>query len=157
MLTTTFFVKDCATHKPVNFINQLFLGCTVPISIKEVCVLSLIPSSTVLLLKGCLGLLQDLLYHLCGWFIDFQPFGFNGSLGHASGFLRLFFSLLPASLIILLAIHGPFSESVQFCFLLHGLTSFPCAWFLLNDGCHLYTKYSYRTFTVSLTFFVLLL
>ena len=127
LLTSTFWGKVCAAHKLVNFINLLFLRCTVPFSIKEVCVLSLISSFIVLLLKGCLGLLQYLLHCLCGRFIDFQPFGFYGSLGHASGFLRLFFSLLPTSLIISRAIHAHFSENAQFCFLSTDLTSFPCA------------------------------
>ena len=145
LLTTTFLVRVCAANKPLNFINWLFLRCTVPFSTKEVCVLSLIPSFIVLLLKGCLGLLQYLLHCLCGIFIDLQPFGFYGSLGHASGFLRLFFSLLPASLVISRAIHAPFSESAQFCFLSTGLTSFPCAWILFNDGCHLYAIYDIAT------------
>ena len=91
LLTTTFLARVCAAHKPVNFINLLFLRCTVPFSIKEVCALSLIPSFIVLLMKGCLGLLQYVLHCLCGRFIDFQPFGFYGSLGQASGFLRCFF------------------------------------------------------------------
>ena len=90
-LLTSFLVRACATYKPVNFINWLFLHWTAPFSIKEVCALSLIPSFIVLLLKGCLGLLQYLLHCLCGRFIDFQPFGFYGSLGQASGFLRCFF------------------------------------------------------------------
>ena len=118
--------------------------------------LSLIPSFIVLLLKGCLGLLQYLLHCLCGRFIDFQPFGFYGSLGHASGFLRLFFSLLPTSLIISRAIHAHFSENAQFCFLSTSLTSFPCAWILFHDGCHLYAIgicCSCRTSTVSFVFF----
>ena len=101
----------------------------------------MVPSFTVLLLKGCLWLLQDLLYDICWRFIDFQPFGFYSSLGHASGFLRLFFFLLPASFIILCAVHAPFPESAQLCFLSTGLTSFPCAWFLFNDDCHLYAIY----------------
>ena len=71
--------------------NLLFLCCSVPFSIKEVFAVSLIPSFIVLLLKGCLGLLQYLLHCLCGRFIDFQPSGFYGNLGHASVFLRLFF------------------------------------------------------------------
>ena len=154
MLTTTFLVRACAAHKPVNFINQLFLRCTVPFSIKEVYALSLIPSFIVLLLKGCLGLLQDLLYRSLWQIIDFQPLGFDGGLGHASGLWR-FFSLLPAYLMTLRTIHIPFSESAQFCFLSTGLALFPCAWFLFDDGCHLYEIYdiySYRTFTVSLVF-----
>ena len=139
MLTTSFLVRACAAHKPVNFINLLFHPDTVIFSIKEVCALSLVPPFIVLLLKGCLGLLQDLLYDFCGRFIDFQQFGFYGSLGHASSFLRLFsFSLLPTSLIILHTICAPFSESAQFYFLLIGLTSFPCAWILLNNGFHLH-------------------
>ena len=127
MLTAAFLARVWALpHKPVNFINLLFLRYTVPFSIKEVSAISLIPSFIVLLLKGCIGLLQYLLYYLCDRFIDFQSFGFYGSLGHASGFLRLlFFSLLLASLIISRAIHAPFSESAQFCFLSTGLMSFP--------------------------------
>ena len=92
--TTTFLVRICVAHKPVNFINRLFLHCTALFSIKEVCALSLIPLVIVFLLKGCLGLLQDLSYYLCGRSADFRPFGFYGTLGHASGFLRLFFSLI---------------------------------------------------------------
>ena len=126
-MLTTFLVRACATHKPVNFINQLFLYYTVLFSIKEVCVLGLVPSLIVLLLKDCLGVLEDLLYNLCGRFFDFQPSGFYSSLGHASGFFTfVFFSLLPASLIILHIINVPFSESAQFSFLLTGLASIPC-------------------------------
>ena len=85
---------------------------------KEVCALSLIPSFIVLFLKGCLGLLQYLLHCLCGRFIDFQPFEFYGSLGQASGFLHLFFSLLPGSLIISCKIHAHFSgKNTQYLFL----------------------------------------
>ena len=145
MLTTTFLRKVCATYQPVSFINLIFLRCTVPFSKKELCALSLIPSFIVLLLKGCLGLLQYLLHCLCGRFIDFQPFGFYGSLGHASGFLRLFFSLLPTSLIISRAIHAHFSENAQFCFLSASLTSFPCSWILFHGGCHLYAIYVIAT------------
>ena len=96
LLTTSFLVRACATYKPVNFINWLFLHWTAPFSIKEVCALSLIPSFIVLFLKASLGLMQDLLYYLCGRFIDFQSFGFYGNLGHTSGFLLLF--LLIASI-----------------------------------------------------------
>ena len=110
-----------------NSFNLLFLRCTVPFSIKEVCELSLIPSFIVSLLKGCLGLLQYLLHCLCGRFIDFQPSRFHGSLGHDSVFLRLFFYILPVSLIISHAIHAHFSENAQFRLLSSGLTSFPCS------------------------------
>ena len=82
--------------------------------------------------------LQYLLLCLFGRFIDFQRSRFYGSLGHSSGFLRLFFHLLPASFIISRAVHAHFSENAQFCFLSTGLTSFPCTWILFNDGCHLY-------------------
>ena len=97
------------------------------------------------MLKGCLGLLQYLLYCLCGIFIDLQPFGFYGSLEHGSGFLRFFFSLLPASLIISRTIHSHLSENVQICFLLTDFTLFPCAWILFNDCCHLCAIYDIAT------------
>ena len=116
----------CRPYLVIISFNLLFLCCTVSFSIKEVCALSLIPSFIVLLLKGCLGLLQYLLHCLCSRFIDFQPSGFYDGLGHASGFLCLFFYLLPASLIILCTIHAHFSQNAQFCFLSTGLTSFPC-------------------------------
>ena len=144
LLTTTFLVRVCAANKPLNFINWLFLRCTVPFSIKEVCVLSLIPSFIVLLLKGCLRLLQDLLYYLCGRSIDFQPLGFYGSLGHTSEFLHLFFFLIAS-------IFDNFARNSRLFFwecpilLSTGLTSFPCAWFLFNDSCHLYAIYDIAT------------
>ena len=116
LLTASFLMRACATHKPVNFIDQLFLCCTVPFSIKKVWALSLIPSSIALLLKGCLGLPQDLLHYLCGRFIDFQPFGFYGNFGHTSGFLFVFSSLLPTSLINLHAIRANFFWVSDFAF-----------------------------------------
>ena len=60
-------------------------------------------------------------------------------------FVCLFFLLLQASLIILHIIHTPFSESLQLCFLSTSLTSFPCPWFLFNNGCHLYVIYDIAT------------
>ena len=90
----TFLAKVCAARKPINFINLLFLRCTVPFAIKEVCALSLIPSLIVLLLKGCWGLLHYLLFYLCGRFIDFQSFGFYGILGHVYGFFVFAFFLI---------------------------------------------------------------
>ena len=143
LLTTTFLVRVCAANKSLNFINWLFLRCNVPFSIKEVCVLSLIPSFIVLLLKGCLGLLQYLLHCLCGRFIDYLDF--MVVLGTPLFFCICFFYMLPVSLIISHTIHIHFSENAQFCFLLTGLASFPCTWILFNDGCHLYVIYDITT------------
>ena len=85
-LAKPFLVRACATYKPVNFINGLFLCCKALFSIKEVCTLSLVPSFIALLLKECLGLLQDLLFNLCGSFFDFQSFAFYRGIGHVSVF-----------------------------------------------------------------------
>ena len=102
--------------------------------------LSLVLSFLVLLWKACPGLLQDLNLDLCGSFFDFQPFGLCGSLGHASGLLRLFFFLSSASLIFSRAIHAPFSE----CAILLSFDSSyvtPMRVIFVNDGWHLYTIY----------------
>ena len=102
--------------------------------------LSLVLSFLVLLWKACPGLLQDLNLDLCGSFFDFQPFGLYGSLGHASGLLRLFFFSLSASLIFSRAIHAPFSEcAILLSFDWPYVT--PMRMIFVNDGWHFYTIY----------------
>lgn len=65
--------------------------------------------------------------------------GLCGSLGHASGLLRLFFFFLPASSIFSAAIHAPFLWECAI------LLSFDCPYItpvrviFVNDGGHLHT------------------
>ena len=120
LLTTTFLVRVCAANKPLNFINWLFLRCTVPFSIKEVCVLSLIPSfhhqSLYCCWRGVYDCCKICYIIFVADLLTSSRLGFMAVLGTPLNFCICFFSLLPASLIISRAIHASFSESAQFCF-----------------------------------------